>query len=119
MLKEAYGVKRIIMKTGKTDLRYGIDRLASMVRLEYGLDPLDEGTLFLFCGNKKDRIKALVCEGDGYTLLTKKLSRGVFQWPQSVSEAREMSRDDYRNLMDGYVVESAVKTYKKLGTDGG
>ena len=47
MLKEAYGVKRIIMKTGKTDLRYGIDRLASMVRLEYGLDPL------MPCGNSE------------------------------------------------------------------
>ena len=53
MLKEAYGVKRIIMKTGKTDLRYGIDRLASMVRLEYGLDPLDEGTLFCFAETKR------------------------------------------------------------------
>lgn len=117
MLKEAYNVKRIILKTEKTDLRLGIDKLASLVRLEYGLEPLDEGTLFLFCGNKKDRIKALIYEGDGYVLLTKKLSRGVFQWPANASEAREMSREDYRKLMDGYTVESSMKAYKKLGTE--
>ena len=46
MLKEAQGVKRFVIKTGKTDLRYGIDRLASIIRMEYGLEPLEEGTLF-------------------------------------------------------------------------
>ena len=57
MLREAYNIKRIIIKTGKTDLRLGIDRLAVLIQMEYGLDPLEEGTLFLFCGNKHDRIK--------------------------------------------------------------
>ena len=50
MLRELSGVKRIIIKTGRTDLRRGIDGLASMVRLQYGMDPMENGTLFLFCG---------------------------------------------------------------------
>jgi transposase len=108
-------VKRIILKTGKTDLRYGIEKLASLIRLEYGLEPLEEGTLFLFCGNKKDRIKALIYEGDGYVLLTKKKTRGSFQWPSNAYEAREMSRENYTKLMEGYTVESYLKSYKKLG----
>ena len=40
-----------------------MDSLAVLVRLAYGLDPLEEGTLFLFCGLKKDRLKGLVFEG--------------------------------------------------------
>ena len=48
MLRELSGVKRIIIKTGRTDLRRGIDGLASMVRLQYGMDPMENGTLFLF-----------------------------------------------------------------------
>ena len=60
MLREAAGIKRILVACGRTDLRRGIDGLAAIVRLAYGLDPLEEGTLFLFCGVKKDRIKGLL-----------------------------------------------------------
>ena len=38
---------------GRSDMRKGIDGLASIVRLRYNLDPLDKDTLFLFCGTKK------------------------------------------------------------------
>lgn len=118
MLKEAYGVKRIILRTGRTDLRYGIDKLAALVRMEFGLEPLDEGTLFLFCGNKRDRIKGLIYEDGGFLLLTKRLTNGVFQWPRTSIEAREMSREDYRRLMDGYTVESSIKTYDRKISSG-
>lgn len=114
MLKEAEGIKRIIIKTGKTDLRLGIDKLASLIQMDYGLDPLEKGTLFLFCGNKRDRIKGLLYEGDGYLLLTKRLSQGAFQWPRDTAEAREMSREEYGDLMDGYTVETSLKTFRKL-----
>lgn len=119
MLREAYGIKRIIIRTGKTDLRYGIDKLAALVRMEFGLEPLDEGTLFLFCGKKRDRIKGLVYEGDGFLLLTKRLTNGAFQWPRTSIEAREMSREDYGRLMDGYTVESSIKVYDRIDRDDG
>ncbi len=60
MLREAYGVKRILLKPGRTDMRMGIDGLAAFIRLNFGMDPIDDGTLFLFCGTKKDRIKGLI-----------------------------------------------------------
>ena len=53
----------MVLACGRTDLRRGIDGLAAMVRLAYGLDPLEEGTLFLFCGVKKDRIKEILSVG--------------------------------------------------------
>ena len=49
MLRELTGIRRIVIKTGKTDLRMGITGLASLVRLEYGMNALEEGTIFLFC----------------------------------------------------------------------
>ena len=45
---------------GCTDLRRGIDGLASIVRFQFELDPYDKNTLFLFCGRKNSRIKALL-----------------------------------------------------------
>ena len=59
MLREATWFKKIIIKCGKTDLSRGISGLMSVIRLEYGLDPVEEGTLFLFCGNKRNCIKGI------------------------------------------------------------
>ena len=71
---------------GYTDLRRGIDGLAAMVQQEFSLDPFTN-TLFLFCDRRRDRIKALYWEGNGFVLLYKRLERGSFQWPRNESEA--------------------------------
>ena len=63
MFREAYGVKKIVIVCGMTDMRRGIDGLVALVRLNYGLDALEENTMFLFCGIRKDRIKGLIFEG--------------------------------------------------------
>ena len=60
MLNNTYGYTRVYLVTGRTDLRRGIDGLAAIVRLHYDQNPLVTGTLFLFCGTKRDRIKGLV-----------------------------------------------------------
>ena len=114
MLKESPDIKRVIIRTGKTDLRLGIDKLANLVQMQYGLDPLERGTLFLFCGNRRDRIKGLLYEDGGYLMVTKRLSHGIFQWPRNVTEAREMLHEDYCRLLDGYEVETFEKAFKRL-----
>ena len=62
MLKEAAGIQRVVLKTGRTDLRRGIDGLKAIIILN-GMDPLEKGTLFLFCGRRNDRIRGLTFEG--------------------------------------------------------
>ena len=111
MLREAEGIKRILVACGRTDLRRGIDGLAAIVRLAYGLDPLEEGTLFLFCGVKKDRLKGLIFEGIGFCLFTLRLSDGRFQWPNTPDEARDITMEQYRRLLDGFTVESSIRRY--------
>ena len=66
---------------GFTDLRRGIDGLATIVRFQFKLDPYDKNTLFLFCGRRCDRIKALLWEGDGFLLMYKRLDNGAFRCP--------------------------------------
>lgn len=67
----------MFLATGFTDLRRGIDGLASIVQQQFELDPFSN-TLFLFCGRRRDRIKALYWEGDGFVLLYKRLESGSF-----------------------------------------
>ena len=70
--------KKVYLTPGFTDLRRGIDGLAAIVRFQFSLDPYDKNTLFLFCGRRSDRIKALLWEGDGFLLLYKRLDNGQF-----------------------------------------
>lgn len=109
MFREAYGVKKIMLATGRTDLRKGIDGLKTIIRLSFGRNPVEEGTLFLFCGTKKDRIKGLLYEGDGFCLCYKRLSDGRFQWPQNPDELREITPDQYRLLMEGFTLEGSIR----------
>ena len=104
MLSDFTGADRVYIACGYTDLRRGIDGLAELVRQQFRLDPFSN-TLFLFCGRKRDRIKALYWEGNGFLLLYKRLERGVYQWPRSESEARELTPQQYRWLMEGLKVD--------------
>lgn len=112
MLKEAGGINKVIIVCGKTDLRRGADGLASVIRYNYGLEPLEEGTLFLFCGIRRDRMKAILWEGDGMLLLTKKLNHGShFCWPRDSREARDISIEQYRRLLDGFTIDSSIHKF--------
>ena len=59
MLNDATGFDKIFIATGYTDLRRGIDGLASTIKYQFELDPFQKNILFLFCGRRCDRIKAL------------------------------------------------------------
>lgn len=93
--------KKVYLAPGYTDLRRGIDGLASIVRFQFELDPYDKNTLFLFCGRRNDRIKALLWEGDGFLLMYKRLDNASFRWPRSAEEAMTITEDQYRMLMQG------------------
>lgn len=95
---------RIYIACGKTDMRKSIDGLAAIVSQNFNLDPF-ENALFLFCGGKKDRIKALLWEGDGFLLLYKRLENGVFQWPRTTEDVREITHQQYRWLIEGLTID--------------
>ena len=103
MLSEFTGGK-VYIAVGYTDLRRGIDGLAAMVDSQYKMDPFTN-TLFLFCGRRRDRIKGLLWEGDGFLLLYKRLESGTFQWPRTGEEARQLTAQQYRWLMEGLSIE--------------
>ena len=104
MLSDFTGADKVYIACGHTDLRKGIDGLASMVQQQFQLDSFTN-TLFLFCGRRRDRIKGLYWEKDGFILLYKRLERGAYQWPRNENEARSLTPQQYRWLMEGLKIE--------------
>ncbi len=113
MLKELTNGVQVYMVTGYTDLRRSIDGLAMIVQAQLKLDPFNKA-LFLFCGRRCDRIKGLLWEGDGFLLLYKRLDNGKFQWPRNETEAKLLTAQQTRWLMEGLKIEQpkAIKDGK-------
>lgn len=105
MLNNATGFKHIYVATGYTDLRKGIDGLAMLIYSQFDLNPYDEGSIFLFCGKRCDRLKALIYEGDGFLLMYKRLVAGKYKWPRNGSEVKDITEQQYRWLMEGLEIE--------------
>jgi len=97
-------VSKIYLVTGRTDMRKSIDGLMAIVRDTYEMDPF-ANALYLFCGRKADRIKALHFDQTGFVLLYKRLDNGRFQWPRNPAEVRILTRQQYRWLLEGLSIE--------------
>lgn len=104
MLGDVQKVDAIYLACGYTDLRRGIDGLVELVQTQFQLDPFSN-SLFLFCGRRRDRIKALLWEGDGFVLLYKRMERGGFVWPRNAQEMRQLSCQEFRWLLEGLSVD--------------
>ena len=109
MLNDATCFKQIYIVTGYTDLRFGLDSLASIIESKSGRSPYVPDTLYLFCGRKTDRIKGLVWEKDGFLLLYKRLEKGSFVWPRNESEVQELTGQQFRWLMEGLTISPKRK----------
>lgn len=101
--------EEIYIACGYTDLRYGIDSLATTVKEKFGLNPFSANTIFLFCGRRSDRIKALVWEGDGFLLLYKRLEAGAFKWPRNEDDLKNLTYEQFSRLLQGFTIEPGIK----------
>ena len=105
MLGDISGVNKIYLITGRTDMRKSFDGLMAIIRDTYLLDPY-ANALYLFCGHDSRKIKALHYDKDGFVLMSKRLDgSGRFKWPRNSSEARSLSRQEFRWLMEGLSLE--------------
>ena len=92
--------QKIYIAVGYSDLRHGIDGFASLVQNTFHMNP-QTNALFIFCGRRSDRIKALYWDTDGYILLYKRLEGGQYQWPRTKEELKELTPQQFRWLMEG------------------
>lgn len=111
MLGDISQAEHIYIACGYTDMRKAIDRLAAIVQNNFKLDPFSN-SLFLFCGRKRNRLKALYWEGDGFVLLYKRLENGRFQWPMNEEQVRMITDREFRWLMEGLAIDQPKAVQK-------
>ncbi|UOE95079.1 IS66 family insertion sequence element accessory protein TnpB [Alkalihalobacillus sp. LMS39] len=94
-------IERVYLARGNTDLRKSIDGLAVLVQEGFDLDPFSP-CLFVFCNRKRDKLKILHWETNGFWLYYRRLENGTFEWPDdSGSSAISISYRQLRWLLDG------------------
>ena len=112
MLGDISKADKIYIACGYTDMRKAIDGLAAIVQQNFQLNPF-QNSLFLFCGRRRDRMKALYWEGDGFVLLYKRLENGKYQWPMNAEAVRALTPQEFRWLLEGLSIDQP-KAVKKI-----
>jgi len=91
---------RVYIATGITDMRKSINGLSILVADQLELDPLS-GHLFAFCNRKRDIIKILYWDRNGFCLWHKRLEKDQFRWPETEVGVLDIHGHELAWLLDG------------------
>lgn len=91
---------RVYLAMGITDMRKSIDGLSILVSEHLELDPFS-GHLFVFCNRRRNMIKILYWDRNGFCLWHKRLEKHFFKWPASKEEIMTIEKRELTWLMDG------------------
>lgn len=106
-------IDRVYLACGHTDLRKSIDGLAAIVQEGFQLDPFSP-SLFVFCNRKRDKLKILHWDHNGFWLYYRRLENGLFQWPSdSTTQPLSISPRQLNWLLDGLPYEQK-QAHKKV-----
>ena len=109
MLSLGPGVQ-IVLATEPVDLRRGHDGLVTLVRSLWRADPYS-GTLFVFFGRRRDRVKVLFFSAGGFVVYYKRLERGRFCMPHVPEAASQIVLDaaSLAMLLDGVDLRAVIR----------
>lgn len=97
------------------DLRISFDLLAGLVRERFGADPKC-GSLYVFFGKRKEKLKAIFYDKTGYCILYKRLCRGTFRIPEPDRPEEaviQLPEEAFFALLEGLGVEQEKPKRKK------
>jgi len=95
------------------DFRKGINGLAVLVEDTLARDPFSDH-LFVFCNRRRNRIKMLYWERNGFCLWQKRLEKARFHWPRKQrGEVVLVTGQQLNWLLDGYDIQR-LQAHEKL-----
>ena len=89
-------------------MRKGFDGLSGIVRGALNKDPLS-GAVFIFLNRRRNQIKLLLWERDGFSLYHKRLERGTYELPIGDGDSVELRSDELMLILQGITLKSVQR----------
>jgi transposase len=102
---------RVYLCLTPCDMRKSFDGLHALVREHLELDAFG-GHLFVFASRRKDRVKILYWDRDGFAMWSKRLEEGTYAVPWAVSaeeRRREITAQELGALLSGIDLAQATR----------
>jgi transposase len=111
---------RVYLCLTPCDMRKSFDSLHALVREHLELDAF-AGHLFVFTSRRKDRVKILYWDRDGFAVWSKRLEEGTYAVPlgdSDVERRREITAQELGALLSGIDLSTASrrKRYRRAST---
>jgi transposase len=97
---------RVYLAGGSTDMRKSINGLSSLVEGVLELDPFS-GYLFVFSNRRRNIVKILYWDHNGFCLWLKRLEKDRFKWPDICDRTLEIGRRELNWLLDGLEIHQS------------
>ena len=111
MFRAISGIK-VYLALGNTDMRKSINGLSIIVEKYFDLDPFS-GHLFVFCNRRRNIMKILYWDRNGFCLWHKRLEKDRFKWPEKSGNTLMIDEREFMWLMDGLEIDQKL-AHKKL-----
>lgn len=92
--------KQIWLAIEPVDMRLGMEGLSLRVQQALGKPPCD-GSAYVFCNKRYNRIKLLMWDGTGVWLAQRRLHQGRFAWPQTQDATCALNAEEWQWLIAG------------------
>lgn len=100
-------IKYIYIAYGATDFRKQTSSLCEMVKNSFGMNPYD-GSAYIFCNKKRNSIKVLCYDKNGFVLAQKTLlntDKMKFKWPKDSKELKCINKQQLNWMLSGLKIE--------------
>ncbi|MBF0182747.1 MAG: IS66 family insertion sequence element accessory protein TnpB [Magnetococcales bacterium] len=113
MMRPANNLLEVYVCLEPIDFRKGINGLAALIEAGLGLSPF-AAALYVFSNQRRNQVKILYWERNGFCLWQKRLEQERFHWLRRTDSKVEMISGQQLNwLLDGYDI-ARFKPHKTL-----
>ena len=104
MLRPDRSIERVYLHRAPVDMRKQIDGLVILAKDVIQQDPMS-GALFAFINARRNKLKLLVSERNGFVIWYKRLEQDKFYWPRRAEQdVVTLTGEQLNWLLDGYDV---------------
>lgn len=111
-LRPSLEIPQIYLHRDPIDFRKQAHSLAVLVEQELGHNPFS-GALYAFTNRRRDKIKCLLWEDNGFILYYKALAEEKFRWPKADEALLMLTGEQINWLLDGYDI-TQMRGHRKL-----